>query len=146
MNTYQKKSDILTVPVTLVNFSCAQKTRDLLKKNEIALVSSKSHSYYEENVCDFLEVESTRTYNQCVYLHVNKNVLTVEVWDGDSVKGYPTKIRASYVFSGNWYKIQELADAVDKAFSSHAMRIVESREKAARILIQQSVENELLSA
>lgn len=71
---------------------------DLFKTDQIEIINkSFSSSYYGSKDLNILSTWST--YDKCIFIELTKTSLTVCVWDGDILKGLPTKKRFTVSFS-----------------------------------------------
>lgn len=140
MNIHQVKLETVKSVFT-GGFQTRNEVRELWTKGELKLVKTICPRGAKPRY-GFGDPKSTSTYEDCIDIIIeqlgDKQTLRMEIWNGDMLDGRPIDKRATYIFEGEWWKIDKVLEAVDKAFNLHCEHLLREQEDRER---QQKIRN-----
>lgn len=138
MNQIQKKLAIINHSVSLSSYhkfnndayNLTEHLRTMIKESpdDMKLISSEYRDSYFND--PFEDSKSTRTYSGCIQADLKRDgKIVIVIWDGDMCDGHRTKIRSTFTFEGNWWKIKLVCEYVEKEFKYRATEVQRSIEE-----------------
>lgn len=126
----QKKLAIVGTVVT-GGYNLMLAVRRTAKEGKLSLIKTINYDRWREY--KFEDPESTTTFEDCVDVKLDEvGRLTLEIWNGENLRGHPTNRRVSFEFEGEWWRIEVLVKVVDAYFKNHCLEELKRREKEER--------------
>jgi hypothetical protein len=126
-------------------YNLALAVRQLVGEGKLKLVKTVNFDGWRNY--EFEDTKSTVTYQDCIEVSLDEvGRLTLEIWDGDSLRGNPTNRRVNFEFEGEWWRIKKLVDQVDDHFKFYCWDELKRREDAERARQAALIGSELLEA
>jgi len=104
--------------------------RDAFDKGYLKVTTVDRHRSFGQH--EFADPQSTRTYDECINMAFSKGKLTILIFDGSMVDGFPRDKRVTFTLEGQWQEIEFLRGLVFNRLTHHAAELLKKEAEAER--------------
>jgi hypothetical protein len=143
-NLIKKKLKIINHPVFFSGHRHAGPFRELVATGKMEVISSSEYDAWSKDL-PFSDPQSTCTFQECIDICVTTSGdVNITVWNGNAYGDQTTK-KAIYTLIGWWWEHKAAVDAINRAFCSYTLSILEEERLAEQEKLRLIIENRLLS-